>query len=220
MTGGSDWPPRRGPAYEGPKRLVDVVVAGLVLVVGSPVWLLLGLLIRLTSRGPALHRGTVGGRGGELFTYYKFRTMRPGDDSHHREWLRDFVQADAPYVAEGETAYKVVNDPRVTGIGRWLRRFSVDEVPQLINVLRGEMSVVGPRPPLRAELELYDENARRRLGVKPGITGLYQVTARSAVPFSRMLEIDCDYIRRRSTGLDLSIMARTIGAMIAGRGAG
>ena len=143
--------------------------------------------------------------------------MREGDDSHHREWLKDFVTRDSAYVG-GE--FKVRDDPRVTRLGRFLRRTSLDEVPQLINVLKGDMSVVGPRPPIEYEYDLYDERAKRRLAVKPGITGLYQITARSSVPFSKMLELDLEYIQKRSLWLDFSIMLRTPLAMITGRGAG
>jgi lipopolysaccharide/colanic/teichoic acid biosynthesis glycosyltransferase len=218
QAGVSDSPPKAW--YAAVKRLLDVVVAGMVLVIGAPLWLAIAVAIRLTSSGPALYRGPVVGLGGRTFTYYKFRSMRPGDDSHHREWLRDFVRADKPFLdSEGEPVYKAVNDARITPVGRFVRRFSLDEVPQLINVLRGEMSIVGPRPPIPAEYEVYDEPAARRLTVKPGITGLYQVTARSRVPFSEMLAIDLDYIRRRSLGLDLSIMLRTVGAMLQGEGA-
>jgi lipopolysaccharide/colanic/teichoic acid biosynthesis glycosyltransferase len=218
QAGVSDSPPKAW--YAAVKRLLDVVVAGVILVIGAPIWLAIAVAIRLTSPGPALYRGPVVGLGGRTFTYYKFRSMRPGDDSHHREWLRDFVRADKPFLdSEGEPVYKAVNDARITPVGRFVRRFSLDEVPQLINVLRGEMSIVGPRPPIPAEYEVYDEPAARRLTVKPGITGLYQVTARSRVPFSEMLAIDLDYIRRRSLGLDLSIMLRTVGAMLQGEGA-
>jgi lipopolysaccharide/colanic/teichoic acid biosynthesis glycosyltransferase len=115
--------------------------------------------------------------------------------------------------------YKVVDDHRVTAVGRVLRRFSLDEVPQLVNVLRGDMRVVGPRPPIVYEWGLYDDAARRRLDVKPGITGLYQVTARSQVPFSGMLALDLEYVRRRSLALDLRIMLRTVWVMLSGRGA-
>jgi lipopolysaccharide/colanic/teichoic acid biosynthesis glycosyltransferase len=157
------------------------------------------------------------GQAGRRFTYFKFRTMREGDDSHHREWLHAFVTRDAPY-AGGD--FKVRDDPRVTRIGAVLRRLSLDEVPQLINVIRGEMSVVGPRPPIPYEFDLYDEATKRRLAVKPGITGLHQVTGRSRVPFSTMLQIDLDYIERRSIPLDLSIMVRTPLVMLSGQGAG
>jgi lipopolysaccharide/colanic/teichoic acid biosynthesis glycosyltransferase len=202
--------------YDAASRVLDVIVALVGLVLPCPLWLVVGATIRLTSPGPALFRATVVGRGGRPFTYFKFRTMVAGDDGHHRRWLREYVTRDAPY---REGIYKVVEDDRVTPVGRVLRRFSLDEVPQLLNVLRGEMSVVGPRPPLAHEWELYDAGARCRLSVKPGITGLYQVTARSRVPFSRMLAIDLDYVRRRSLWLDLRIMARTAGVMLSGRGA-
>jgi lipopolysaccharide/colanic/teichoic acid biosynthesis glycosyltransferase len=216
--GVSDSPPKLW--YSPAKRALDVTVAGVVLLIGAPLWLAIAVAIRISGPGPALYRGPVVGLGGRTFTYYKFRSMRSGDDSHHKAWLRDFVRADRPFLdSEGEPVYKAVDDARVTPVGRFLRRFSLDEVPQLINVLIGDMSVVGPRPPIPAEYEVYDESARGRLAVKPGITGLYQVTARSRVPFSEMLAIDLDYIRRRSLGLDLSIMLRTVGAMLPGEGA-
>lgn len=209
--------PAGRPRYEAAKRLVDIVVASAAIALLSPTWLLIGILIRVTSPGPALYRATVIGKDGRPFTYYKFRSMVAGDDRHHKEWLRDFVTRDAPY---REGTFKVEADPRVTPVGRVLRRLSLDEVPQLINVLRGQMSIVGPRPPIPFEYDLYDEKAKRRLAVKPGITGLYQVTARSQVPFSRMLALDLEYIERRSLWLDVDIMLRTVGVMLAGRGAG
>jgi lipopolysaccharide/colanic/teichoic acid biosynthesis glycosyltransferase len=203
--------------YELVKRLIDLTASATILVLLSPVWLLIAVGITATSPGPALFRRTVVGQAGRKFTYYKFRTMREGDDSHHREWLKEFVTRDSAY-AGGE--FKVRDDPRVTRFGRLLRRSSLDEVPQLINVFKGDMSLVGPRPPIEYEYELYDERAKRRLAVKPGITGLYQVTARSRVPFSKMLELDLEYIQKRSLWLDLSIILRTPLTMIIGRGAG
>jgi lipopolysaccharide/colanic/teichoic acid biosynthesis glycosyltransferase len=210
------WAPPK-PLYDGAKRGFDVVLAALALVLLGPVWLAIAAAIRGTSHGPALFSGIVAGRGGRLFTYYKYRTMVSGDDSHHRAWLRDFVQNDLPY--DG-AQFKVRDDPRVTSLGRWLRRLSLDEVPQLLNVVKGDMSIVGPRPPIVYEFELYDRSAKRRLAVRPGITGLYQVSARSTVPFSQMVAIDLDYIRRRSLLLDGQIMLRTVYVMLAGRGAG
>lgn len=210
-------PPAAQPWYDTVKRLLDLAVAAFILVVLSPAWLVIGGTVLLSSRGPAIFRRTMIGKGGRPFTYFKFRTMLEGDDSHHREWLRAFVTNDAPY--DGGD-FKVRDDPRVTKIGALLRRLSLDEVPQFINVLRGEMSVVGPRPPIPFEFDLYDDRAKRRLAVKPGITGLHQVTARSSVPFSTMLQIDLDYIERRSLQLDLSIMLRTPIVMLSGRGAG
>jgi lipopolysaccharide/colanic/teichoic acid biosynthesis glycosyltransferase len=219
-----EWAERHAPAgYAAAKRLIDVLVCGAVLVIGSPVWLAIGLLIKLTSPGPVFYRGTVVGKGGEAFRYFKFRTMvAGGDNTAHKQWLEQFVKSDAAFAADetGKPVYKVVNDPRVTKVGRWLRKLSLDEVPQMLNVLGGEMSLVGPRPPVPYEYEHYDDVAKQRLAVPPGITGLYQVTARSQVGFSGMLAIDLDYIRRRSIWLDLQIMIKTPVVMLTGKGAG
>jgi lipopolysaccharide/colanic/teichoic acid biosynthesis glycosyltransferase len=209
--------PTERPIYQVLSRVLDLIVAATILVLLSPLWLFIALLIRTTSPGPVLFRGPVIGRGGKPFTYYKFRSMIAGDDVEHRRWLHGFVTRDTPC---GDGSFKLVDKRRVTAVGRVLRRLSLDEVPQLLNVLKGDMSVVGPRPPIPYEWELYDADARRRLAVKPGITGLYQVTGRSRVPFSRMLAIDLDYIRRRSLALDLWIMVRTAGTIISGNGAG
>jgi lipopolysaccharide/colanic/teichoic acid biosynthesis glycosyltransferase len=210
-----DWAGQKK-GYEVLSRLVDVLVASIGLLVFAPIWLVVGIAIKATSPGPALYKGTVIGQRGRPFVYYKFRSMISGDDSHHKRWLRDFVTRDADY-AGGQ--FKVISDPRVTTVGRLLRRSSLDEVPQLFNVLKGDMSIVGPRPPIPFEFELYDDHAKRRLAVKPGITGLYQTSWRGRAPFSRMLELDLEYIERRSMGLDLIIMLRTAGAVIGGRGA-
>jgi len=219
-----DWAERHAPrGYENMKLALDVWASLLVLMLGLPFWLLIGLLIVLTSRGPVFYRGTVIGKGGVPFRYYKFRTMvTGGDDSAHKQWLEQFVKSDAAFAQDdmGNKVYKVVDDPRITRVGRWLRKLSLDEVPQMLNVLRGEMSLVGPRPPVPYEYEHYDDVARQRLSVTPGITGLYQVTARSQVGFSGMLEIDLQYIRRRSIGLDLWIMIKTPWVMVTGKGAG
>jgi len=206
----------RKPGYEITKRVLDLLVAAGILALLSPLWAIIALLIRATSAGPVLYTAAVVGKDGRRFTYYKFRSMVAGDDSHHKEWLRRFVTEDAPFQ---DGRYKVLADPRVTPVGRILRRLSLDEVPQLINVLKGEMSVVGPRPPIPFEFSLYDQQARQRLAVKPGITGLYQVSARSQVPFSHMLAMDLDYIWHRSIRLDLQIMVKTVWIMLTGRGA-
>jgi lipopolysaccharide/colanic/teichoic acid biosynthesis glycosyltransferase len=212
--------PRTGALYELSKRGLDLLIALVLLVAGLPLWLLIALAIKLSSRGPVLFSGRVVGRGGQEFTYYKFRSMRAGDDSHHRAWLREFVLKDRAYAhAAGRAVFKVVDDSRVTRLGGLLRRLSLDEVPQLLNVLRGEMSIVGPRPPIVAEFELYDERAKARLAVPPGLTGLYQVCGRGRVPFSEMLALDLDYIRRRSLALDISVILRTVWVVLCGRGA-
>jgi lipopolysaccharide/colanic/teichoic acid biosynthesis glycosyltransferase len=209
------WAPPK-PLFDPLKRCFDIAIATAALVVLSPVWIAIGVLIKLSSPGPILFASTVVGRDGKRFTWYKFRSMLDGDDTHHTNWLKEFVQNDTPFNGR---LYKVHPDPRVTKIGALLRRFSLDEVPQFINVLRGEMSVVGPRPPILFEYNLYDDDKKRRLALRPGITGLYQVTGRSYKPFSGMLATDLDYIRRRSLLLDLKIMVRTVGVMISGKGA-
>jgi lipopolysaccharide/colanic/teichoic acid biosynthesis glycosyltransferase len=186
-------------------------------------WFLLALGIKLTSPGPVLYRGEVVGLGGVPFRYYKFRTMEArADKSVHQQWLEQFVKSDAPFAMDeaGQEVYKVVDDPRITSLGRWLRKFSLDEVPQMINVLRGDMSLVGPRPPVPYEYDHYDSWAKQRLSVRPGITGLYQVTARSRVGFRQMVAIDLDYIRRRSIWLDLWIILKTPIVMVTAQGAG
>jgi lipopolysaccharide/colanic/teichoic acid biosynthesis glycosyltransferase len=204
------------PLYESIQRILDLAVASAVLVVLSPFWLVLAILIKMTSAGPVIHSVPAVGRHGRPFHFFKFRSMVVADDSVHRHWIREFVLRDLPY-SDGH--FKVIRDPRITRVGRFIRLVSLDEVPQFVNVIRGEMSVVGPRPPVEYEFELYDHHKKRRLMVRPGITGLYQVTARSKVPFSKMLEIDLDYISRRSVWLDLQIMLRTAVVMATGRGA-
>ena len=218
----NDLPAVRGSlAYEAAKRAIDVAIALGVLAGLLPLWLLVALAVRLTSPGPALHRAQVAGRNGVPFTYYKFRSMQAGaDDAVQREFRRDLIRENKPFRVErtidGEerAVYKVVDDPRVTRVGRIIRKLSIDEVPQLINVLRGEMSVVGPRPPLLWEVEYYDDWHRERLAVKPGITGAAQVRSRQGLPFDEMVRLDIDYVRRRSLWLDLTLILRTPVALL------
>jgi lipopolysaccharide/colanic/teichoic acid biosynthesis glycosyltransferase len=202
--------------YEASKRAIDIVTAAGVLAGLAPLWLAVGLAIKLTSRGPALYRAQVAGQGGRPFTYYKFRSMYvDADDTVQRDFRRALIRANAPYRVDRDASggerkvYKVVDDPRVTPVGRLIRKLSIDEVPQLINVLRGEMSVVGPRPPLLWELQYYQAWHWERLAVKPGITGPAQVRSRQGLPFDEMARIDIEYVRRRSLWLDLTIMLRT-----------
>lgn len=219
-----EWADAHAPAgYRTAKRMLDVLVSAAVLLLGLPVWLVIALLIKRSSSGPVFYRGMVIGRGGAPFRYYKFRTMiTGGDNSAHKQWLEQFVKQDAAFSEGpgGEKVFKVVNDPRITRVGRVLRKLSLDEAPQMLNVLHGDMSLVGPRPPVPYEYEHYDDWAKQRLSVTPGITGLYQVTARSQVGFSGMAAIDLDYIRRRSIWLDLWIMLKTPLVMLLGKGAG
>jgi len=218
------WAERHAPpGYLASKRTLDVVLSALVLVVLLPLWLLIALLIKFSSPGPVFYRGTVIGKGGRSLRYYKFRTMRADSDNKaHKEWLEKFVKEDAAFSqdASGKQVFKVVNDPRITSVGRYLRKLSLDEVPQMINVLLGDMSLVGPRPPVPYEYEHYDDVARQRVSVTPGITGLYQVTARSQVGFSGMLAIDLEYIRTRTFRGDIMIMLKTPWVMLTGKGAG
>jgi len=211
--------------YDVLKRVMDIAISSVVLIAAAPLCLLIAIAIRLTSSGSALYRQRAAvGRGGRSFTLYKFRTMRDdAQDTSHREAIARFVKGEIVAHQEAKGAfgpvYKMVNDPRVTRLGRFLRKTGLDEIPQFYNVVRGDMSIVGPRPPVAYEYEQYDERQRRRLAIRPGITGLYQVSARSQVSLERMVEIDLEYIRRRSFTLDLSIMLRTPWVMFSGRGA-
>jgi len=197
------------------KRVVDVVGAIFGLLVTGPLMLVMAALIKLDTRGPVFFRQERIGTGGTRFRVWKFRTMRHGaSDSAHRELIQEMLSGDerrAGHAATGgDRIYKLVNDDRVTRVGRWLRRTSVDELAQLFNVLRGEMSLVGPRPPLLYELEAYDHWQFDRLRVKPGITGLWQVSGRNLLTYRQMCELDVEYVRRWSLALDLRILVRTL----------
>jgi lipopolysaccharide/colanic/teichoic acid biosynthesis glycosyltransferase/glycosyltransferase involved in cell wall biosynthesis len=208
---------RPKPVYEAVKRVLDLAISLGVLVLGLPLWVLIAIAIKLESPGPVMFRGTVVGRGCTPFTYFKFRSMRiDGDDSAHRRFIERYVRENGGHEHDGEIVYKLMADDRVTAVGRWIRRFSLDEVPQLLNVLRGEMSVVGPRPPLDYEFEHYDERSRRRLRVKPGITGMQQVWHRHSASFDDKLKLDEKYIRLRSVWLDVKLIVHTFRAAING----
>lgn len=203
--------------YDVAKRVLDLSIALAILIVGLPIWLVVAMLIKLESHGPVLHRGTVYGRGCTPFTYYKFRSMRiNGDDKAHRRFIERYVKENGGHELEGETVYKLMGDDRVTPIGRWIRTFSIDEVPQLLNVLKGQMSIVGPRPPLDYEYEHYDDYSKERLKVLPGITGLQQVWFRNSASFDNKLKMDMDYINRRSLWLDIKLILHTIPAALRG----
>lgn len=216
---------KRQPVYEYAKRVMDVTIALAALGLFAPLWGLVAVLVRLTSPGPTLYcQRRVVGKGGREFTVYKFRTMyHNNDDTLHKHAILRFLDGQPLDVVEeyGEKklVYKLAHDPRVTPLGQVLRKTGLDEVPQFLNVLHGDMSTVGPRPPLYYEYEGYSTEQRRRLDVLPGITGLYQVTARSQVTFDEMVAIDIEYIRRRSLLLDLKIILKTPWVMITGKGA-
>jgi lipopolysaccharide/colanic/teichoic acid biosynthesis glycosyltransferase len=197
-------------------RLLDIVGSALVLIVTLPLLVVSIIAIRIDSPGPALFRQKRAGRGGVLFDCWKLRTMfSNNDDSMHRGHLRHLIQHGSSVVAE-----RLHGDPRITRIGRLLRLTSLDELPQLWNVLRGEMSLVGPRPPLSYEVEHYQTWHLGRLAVRPGLTGPWQVTGRGRVTFDEMCRMDLDYIAHRSLWRDLKILLRTPWALISMRGAG
>jgi len=213
---------RRSWWEKGLKRSVDIIFSLLVLVLGFPFFLAIALLIKLTSKGPVFFKQERIGERGEVFVIYKFRTMRKGaDDSIHREFTKNFILGKIDKTTlDGQKAsvYKITKDPRITGIGNFLRKTSLDELPQFINILKGEMTIVGPRPPLPYEYEYYDEWHKLRLKVKPGLTGLWQVSGRSSVPFNEMVMLDLYYIENWSLMLDLKIILRTIPVMFRGAG--
>jgi lipopolysaccharide/colanic/teichoic acid biosynthesis glycosyltransferase len=207
--------------YPTVKRLLDVVGATALLVVLAPALGLCALAIRMDSPGPVLFRQRRAGQDGRPFTMLKFRTMRVGADSApHREYAAAFIRGQARQHPVGTNGtFKLVQDSRVTAVGRWLRRTSIDELPQLWNVLKGEMSLVGPRPPIPYEIEHYQPAHLRRLSVKPGMTGLWQIGGRSDTTFEQMVALDLEYIRKRSLLLDLRILAGTIPAVLSTKGA-
>ncbi|MBI4506064.1 MAG: sugar transferase [Chloroflexi bacterium] len=207
--------------YELSKRVLDVVASAALLCGLAPVFAVCALAIRLDSAGPVFFRQQRVGRCGKLFTILKFRSMRADADAGpHRAYVVAFIQGQAPRHQSAEGAvYKLVDDPRITRVGRWLRRTSLDELPQLWNVLRGDMSLVGPRPPIPYEIEHYQPAQLQRLAVRPGLTGLWQISARSTSTFEAMVVLDLEYIRRRSLGLDLRILLGTIPAVLRARGA-
>ena len=172
--------------------------------------LVVGLLIRLTSPGPVIFRQERCGLNGRRFVFYKFRSMC--EDAHAR-------RAEVAHLSERELAWKIPNDPRLTPVGRWLRKFSVDEWPQLWNVLKGDMSLVGPRPAIPEEVEQYKRWQRRRLRMRPGLTCLWAVSGRDRVDFETWMKLDMEYIDNWSLGLDWKIILRTIPSVLSGRGA-
>jgi lipopolysaccharide/colanic/teichoic acid biosynthesis glycosyltransferase len=217
--------PLRRPDLAGPerviKRWIDVVGAVMGLVLLSPFLAIVAILIKLDSPGPVLFRQDRVGYRGRRFRMMKFRTMADGNDPKaHEAYLKDFIRggAAAAVSEDGTQIFKLTNDSRITRFGAWLRRYSVDELPQLWNVLRGEMSLVGPRPCTVYEWELYRPWQRRRMDVAPGCTGLWQVSGRSSVNFEEMILLDLHYAHHWTPVGDLWLIAQTIPAMIRGRG--
>jgi exopolysaccharide biosynthesis polyprenyl glycosylphosphotransferase len=193
------------------KRALDVMISGTVLVLSLPVLALIALTLKVGYGGSVLFRQTRCGLNGRRFTLYKFRTMVENAEQQ-REELLHLNEMDGP-------VFKLTRDPRVTSLGRWLRKFSIDEIPQLWNVLRGDMSLVGPRPPIPEEVAGYQRWQRRRLSMKPGITCLWQISGRNQVDFESWMQMDLEYIDTWTPLLDLKILLKTIPAVLSGRGA-
>ena len=204
------------------KRAADLIIATLALLILAPLWLLIALLIKLDSHGVVFYKQERVGMDGRVFLFYKFRTMHAGvDDSEHREFQRKYIkgQPDSNQGDGQRPAYKLRADQRVTRLGRVLRRTSLDELPQLFNVLRGDMSIVGPRPPIPYEVESYELWHRKRLDMKPGITGLWQVSGRNRLAFDEMVRMDLYYIENWSLLLDFKIILQTLPVMWRGEDA-
>lgn len=206
------------------KRLLDVVVASVALVLLSPVMLVAATAVKFSSPGPMIFRQHRLGRSGIPFVFYKFRSMRAdNDDSIHRQYVQSLIKGEHDKVnqqSQGEPLYKIKQDPRVTRVGRFIRKYSIDELPQLFNVLKGDMSLVGPRPPLPYEAQNYRSwHLRRVLDVKPGLTGLWQVEGRSKVSFDEMVRMDLRYVRSCSLAMDLRIVLKTFKVVLTCAGA-
>jgi lipopolysaccharide/colanic/teichoic acid biosynthesis glycosyltransferase len=209
-------PPLPSRAYFLAKRAIDVTATLLALVLLSPVLLLIALLIKLEDGGPVIFKQTRVGENGRLFPFYKFRSMRVDAEAQRAALLERWK---AGRSGGDSVRFKLDQDPRVTRVGRWIRRFSVDEVPQLWNVLVGDMTLVGPRPPLPEEVALYGPRERLRLAAPQGLTCLWQVRGRSLIPFDRQVEMDVEYMGKRSVLFDLGLLLQTIPAVVGGRGA-
>jgi lipopolysaccharide/colanic/teichoic acid biosynthesis glycosyltransferase len=193
------------------KRLLDILTSALALILLAPLFVVLGVLVKLTSPGPVFYRWKVVGKNGSPFTGYKFRSMVI-DADELKTTLKDQNEMTGP-------VFKITNDPRITPLGAWMRRYSLDELPQLYSVLKGDMSLVGPRPPLLTEYQQFTEYQRQKLAVKPGITCLWQVSGRNDInDFDAWVQLDLEYIRNWTQRLDLQILLRTVGAVFSGSG--
>ena len=194
------------------KRLMDIILSIVAIIAGSPVFLITALLVKLTSPGPIIFWQVRVGRYGRHFKFYKFRSMYIDAEARKAELLKHNESGDG-------VIFKMKRDPRITPVGRFIRKFSIDELPQLFNVLLGDMSLVGPRPPLPSEVRTYSLEDRKRLNITPGITCIWQVSGRSELPFSKQIALDKEYISSRSAWKDFLILLKTIPAILTGRGA-
>jgi len=203
------------------QRLFDIVFALTLILLLSPILVGVALAVRLESRGPAFFRQRRVGYREKEFTLFKFRSMRvDADPQGHQEYVTALIKGEGQNPDGGrENLYKLAVDNRITGVGRWIRRWSVDELPQLFNVVRGDMTLVGPRPAIPYEVAEYPSWYRERFSVKPGLTGYWQVSGRSERTYEEMVRLDIEYAQRRSLGLDLSILLRTPWVVLSRKGA-
>ena len=194
------------------KRFMDIILSILAIIIGSPVFLLTALLVKITSPGPIIFSQIRVGKFGRHFKFHKFRSMYIDAESRKAELMAQNESADG-------VIFKMKHDPRITPVGRFIRKFSIDELPQLFNVLLGDMSLVGPRPPLPSEVRTYTLEERKRLNITPGITCLWQVSGRSELPFSKQIALDKEYIASKSAWKDFLILLKTVPAILTGKGA-
>lgn len=194
------------------KRLTDIFVSVAAIIALFPLMVAVAIAIKMESRGPIIYKQVRVGKNGRHFNFYKFRSMKVDADKHKGELSAKNDSSDG-------VIFKMKNDPRMTRIGAVIRKFSIDELPQLFNVLEGSMSLVGPRPPLPAEVKNYTLEERKRLHIKPGITCIWQVSGRSDIPFKKQVKLDEEYIKSRGFFKDIAILLKTIPAVITGKGA-
>jgi exopolysaccharide biosynthesis polyprenyl glycosylphosphotransferase len=207
------------PARQMFKRVFDLATASALFLLTWPILLIATIAVKLTSRGPVIFRQERVGRNGHVFSCYKFRTMyMENDPKYHRQFAREWIYDTEKSKQEekGMIIYKLTRDPRITTVGRLLRQFSIDELPQIFNVLKGDMSMVGPRPPLSYEVSLYRNWHLRRLDVMPGITGLWQVSGRNLLTFEEMVRLDLQYIENWSVWLEIKILLKTVWVVLRG----
>jgi lipopolysaccharide/colanic/teichoic acid biosynthesis glycosyltransferase len=211
----------RANSYLFTKRILDFCIGSLSILFFGVMMLIIALGIRISSPGPIFYRQRRIGKDGVPFDMLKFRSMQVQNSPElHKQYVQKLIRENTQPASLGRVSLKDPGDPRITGLGKYLRKLSLDELPQFFNVLKGEMSIVGPRPPLPYEYEVYQDWHKQRMSVPPGITGLWQVTARNTVSFDEMVKIDLDYIHSMNLWLDLKIILLTPIEMIKGRGAG
>lgn len=197
--------------YDSIKRFFDVILSAFAIAVLLPLFFIVPIAVKLDSKGPAIYTQKRAGKGGRSFTMYKFRSMCQ-DADRLRKNLQEQNECDGP-------VFKILRDPRVTGVGKFLRKTSLDELPQLFNIIKGDMSIVGPRPPMLDEVEQYTLNQMHRLDVKPGLTCYWQISGRSNIGFEKWVQLDMQYIKERSLWTDLKIILKTVPAVLLGKGA-